>query len=294
MLRNRLHLYIVGFARGLNMIDERRGGPTDAVDVEKISPGLRFLDIQTEPVMKNTFTDDPAVDGSRFEYSTYQKSTITLKFWLTFDDYLDFLAKKHDIEAYFAQKAGFSISTSARPNVHAFCYFNSFDNFEPTNAADHTCLFDVKLDNAWGCWYTLPSSELIKRWNNQIKQDLQMPVKIGDPNWDMKPGTNRVYIPGDVMIQLSSPQVTCNIEMADTAGSVSITNETTNTELSASGDGVSGDLIWEGLDLRRADGTPINQYSTSSDFWLNPGWNTINVSGCSNAFIDSSFIFVTQ
>lgn len=294
MLKDRMHLWIVGFMRGLDLVDIRDGQWTEMRDVESIAPGLRFLDIQTEPVMQNTYTNDPAVDGSRFEYSTYQKSTVTLKFWLTFDNYADFIDKKHDVERYFAQKAGFAIATSYRPWIHAFCYFNSFENFEPTNNSAHTCLFNVKLDNAWGCWYSETSSNLIKHWSTSIKEDLQLPVRMGDPNWELHPGENHVYIPGDTMIQMSNPQVMCHIEMADCSGSVLITNEDTGTELSASGDGIAGNLIWRGLDLRNMDdNTPLNQYSSSADFWLNPGWNTISVSGCSNAFIDTQFIFVT-
>lgn len=294
MLRDRMHLWIVAFARGLNTYDIRDGQWTKMYDVESIAPGLRFLDIDTEPLMKSTFTDDPGVDGSRFEYSTYQKSTVTLKFWLTFDNYADFIDKKHDVERFFAQKAGFAICTSYRPNIHAFCYFSSFENFEPTNNASHTCLFNVKLDNAWGCWYSNTSSNLINHWDNRVIQDLQMPVRMGDPNWDMKPGSNKVYIPGDATIQMSNPQVICHIQMADCSGYVSINNKTNGTELVATGDGVNGDLVWWGLDLRTMDtNMPINQYSNSTDFWLNIGWNDIEVEGCSNAFIDTQFIFVT-
>lgn len=293
MLRDRMHLLIVGFARGLNVADIRDGTWTKMHDVEDIAPGLRFLDIETDPVMKSTFTEDPAVDGSRFEYSTYQKSTITLKFWLTFDSYPDFIDKKHDIEAYFAQKAGYAIASSYRPNIHAFCYFNSFENFEPTNNASHTCLFNVKLDNAWGCWYTNPSRTLAEHWNQQTVEDLRMPVRSGDPHWLLSPGVNHVFIPGDIAIQMTNPQVMCNIELYGAGGSAGISNADTNSELYAEGPGVTGDLIWEGVDLHKADGTPINQYSNSSDFMLNPGWNTVTLSGCSSAFINTQFIYTT-
>lgn len=292
MLRDRMHLYLIEYAQGLDMTDLKMDKTTQFVDVENACPGLRFLDIQTDPVMQNTFTNDAAVDGSRFEYSTYQKSTVTLKFWLTFDNYEDFIEKKHDVERTFAQKAQLVIETSYRRNVMALCYFNSFENFEPANNAAHTCLFNVKLDNALGVWVSNLTSYMVEHWDHETPQDLRMPIRVGDPGWTLQPGDNRVYIPGDIPIKMTNPQVDCDIHMYGCGGDVRITNNTANNELYAHGDGVTGDLVWHGVDLRTADGIPINQYSTSSDFWLVPGWNDITLNGCSSAFIDTRFLFV--
>lgn len=268
-------------------------------NVEKICPDLKLLDIQTNPTIQNTYAQDAGIDGSRFEYNNLAKTTIKLRFWLHWSTYEDYLDKKHDIQAYFAAKARFIIQTSYHPALHAACYTSKVDMNLPEDHADlHDLVFDVELDNALGMWFTNSTDWIEKHWDSYMNSDLRLPsnITIDDLHWNLTSGTNKVYIPGDVMQQMTNPAMSTTITVHGASSGVKIFNKTSNTWLEAHDDKTSktkvpSSITWYNLNLCDGDDHPINMCSNSLDFWLDPGWNEIVLSNASSAYINTNFYF---
>lgn len=288
----RLHLNIYRDWGGLNSHNSwwDHHDTAEMVDIESLFPDLRFLDYEINPVINNSFTNDAGIDGSSWQYNSAGQSTLTLHFWLHFDSYYDFLDKKRDIQNYFTSKAAFELSFSNHPIIHARCYTSKCD-MTLKDQGTHDLLFDVEMINALGLWFTNKTSLLQKRWKSSWLYDLHMAVGVSHPDWSLKPGSNNIYIPEGVRIQMTNPNMELGIKIYGASGSVSINNETTGTELSAKGDGVTGNLTWYNLNLKNSAGEPINQYSNSRDFWLDPGVNKITLTGAAGGYVDTRFFF---
>lgn len=278
--------------QGLNMGNSwwKNHDSATMYQIEHYLPYVHFLDIETNPTITNTYADDAGIDGSRFEYNVLSKTTVKLNLYFEFSDYVDFIDKKHDIQEYFAAKAGFIIATSYHPCIHACCYCSKVD-IKPT--AEHISVFEVDLDNALGMWYSESTSFLQKRWNMQVMRDLRLPTSFETkPSWQLKPGMNKVFIAGDVMMQMTNPIMQINIHASGCGNNVTINNKTSNTSLSVSDSKALPDMTWHNLDLRSdEDNTPLNNLTNSLDFWLDPGWNEIELSGAESATLDCRFYF---
>ena len=254
-------------------------------------PWLHFLDVDTNPTIQNVYASDPGVDGSRFEYNNLAKTQIKLSFYFEFPTYKLYLDKKHDVQEFFAAKAGFIIGTSYHPNLHACGYCSKVD-IKPTS--EHIAVFDVILDNALGMWYSESTQFLEKHWDERlIYRDLRLPTDLGDDHtWKLHAGHNRVFIAGDVMMQMTNPIMQMDIHVKGCSNEVTIFNKTSNTTLSAKDKSSLPDMTWHNLDLR-ADGSnqPLNDKTNSLDFWLDPGWNDIQLTGANEAVLDTRFYF---
>lgn len=116
--------------------------------------------------------------------------------------------------------------------------------------------------------------------------------------WDLREGTSKVYQPGDFTLQFSNPTIECEVKVFNATQRVTIENHTTNTSLVVQDDPASGMKVpnyftWSNLDLRDDDGNPINQLSSSLDFWIDPGWNTIEIHGAERVTFNPRFYFTT-
>lgn len=278
-------------------------------NIENICPDLKLLDVQTNPTISNTYTNDAGIDGSRFEYNNLQKTPIKLRFWLHWGSYQDYFDKKHDIQAFFAAKARFLLKVNYHQYLTAACYPNKVDlNLPDDHAELHDLIFTVELDNAMGCWYTNQASWMWHEWaegegGSQIIRDLRLPRDVVQQGpdalmWDLREGTSKVYQPGDFTLQFSNPNIECEVKAFNASSKVTIENKTTNTSLVVQDDPASGIKVpsyftWSSLDLRDDDGNPINQLSNSLDFWIDPGWNTIEIHGAERVTFNPRFYFTT-
>lgn len=302
-----IRLYISKSYKGLNMGDiywntHNQMAMADIEELPEFYGWLHFTDIDTNPTIKNVYADDAGVDGSRFEYNSLQKTPVKLSFYFEFDSYEDYMSKKHDVQSYFAAKSVFTIETSYRPAVKANCFVSKVD-IKPTS--DHIAVFDVTMDNASGMWFTNPTSRLQKDWYPELAYDLRLPTNLrGVPSWDLQPGHNNIYIPGDLMVQMTNPIMYTAVFLHGASSKVSVINHTSNTTLSADLQGQpGGELAWMNLDFVRVTGVnesngavsadELNQYSNSLDFWLDPGWNDIELQGASSGSIDTRCYFTT-
>ena len=121
------------------------------------------------------------------------------------------------------------------------------------------------------------------------------------PDWSLKPGYNRIYIAGDVMSQLTNPIMQCTIWLNNVSDEVSVINHSSNTSLVSRNLDSGDDYAWIGLDFRKIEGmdpatkspltSPQNQHSDSLDFWLDPGWNDIELKGAESGYVDTAFYF---
>lgn len=303
-MSDRIHLNIYRDWKGLNMgnswwKNHYYSNMEDIEEMDQFQGWLHFLDIDTNPTITNTYNQDAGIDGSRFEYNVLSKTPIKLSFYFEFTDYEDYINKKHDVQSYFAAKAGFVIGTSFHPNIHACGYVSKVD-IKPTS--DHIAIFDVTMDNALGMWYSNGTKFMENNWSNDMFYDLRMPTNFKEvPSWRLKPGHNKIFIGGDVMSQLTNPIMDCNIYLYSVGDNVKVINHTSNTTLEANPRDYDGDLVWMNLNLgklidvdpksHKITYKPFNEVSNSLDFWMDPGWNDIEVQGCDGGYLDTRFYY---
>lgn len=299
-----IKLFIYRDWQGLNMSNSwwknhEWASMPDIETMPQFSGWLHFLDIDTNPTIQNTYASDAGIDGSRFEYNNLAKTPVKLSFYFEFTDYADFLDKKHDVQQYFASKAGFIIGTSYHPTIHACCYTSKVE-IKPTS--DHISIFTIEMDNALGMWFSNPTKSMMEDWSLQKAFDLRLPTSMSKaPNWSLKPGHNKIYVAGDVMSQLTNPIMQCTIWLNSVSDEVSVINHSSNTSLVSRNLDAGDDYAWIGLDFRKIEGmnpdnntpftSPQNQHSDSLDFWLDPGWNDIELKGAESGYVDTAFYF---
>lgn len=277
--------------KGLNMYNKWWDTHDTATmtNVEDICPDLHVYDFLTNPTPSVTYSNDPGVDGSRFEYSNLTKTQMQIKAFFTFTDLADYWEKKNAIQSYFVAKAGFILQTNLHPARHAVGYVTKCD-IKPSS--NHVADFSVMMDNAFGMWFTNSTSWLENNWESYLNRDLEVPTAFKQPpSWWLSAGDNRIWFAGRQMSQLTNPIMDCKISIYGVGGDgFKLINHSTNTMYEYHG-GDGGDMIMYNLDLRNSDGDPVNQYTSSTDLWFNPGYNDIELQGAASGYIDTRFYF---
>ncbi|WP_242362050.1 phage tail domain-containing protein [Limosilactobacillus antri] len=297
---------------GLNMTnswwkDHKSASLENVEDI--VCADLHFLDYNTNPSISNTYIQENGIDGSRFEYSDYKKTTLTLNFHLEFSSYKDFLDKKHDIQSYFVAKAAFIISFSNHPSLRCRCYTQKCE-IKPSGP--HDSIFSIEMDNPLGLWYSEATDNLAdliwEKDNNgnsrinqaeveSLRRDFRLNRSWGPEDLiglrELKPGHNKCMWAGDVMMQMTNPLMDFDVYLYGCSNGFQLINHTTNTSLTGDSS-INGDAEWDGLNLCKSSGGPINQHTSSTDFWIDPGENDIELIGANSAKISTRFWFINN
>lgn len=286
---------------GLNLYDEYASTHEHVTMMNlntDVCQGFTVLDIDSNPAIANTYTSDPTVDGSIFQFNTTQKSTVTLKCWLHFSDARDYNLRKQMITDYFTQKACYQLSTNYNKTLIANCYLNKLEIPFPQNR-QHDILFDIVFDNPRGTWDSSTTAWMQKHMQDRDKsfaQDLALPLsetgKITGADWTLRLGTNSIFNAGSTTIKMSSATDYMQFNITGSSGDVSIINkDKQGGALFVHGDEAVGDLTCRNLDLRDANGKAINNFLKGTDFWLFPGWNQVHLHGADSVYVDTIFHF---
>lgn len=258
----------------------------EEVNVTQEINGLRFLGLDTLPVITNGYQENEGTDGVIPRISYYGKSTVAANFHLHFKDYTDFLLAKRMIYQFFLKKGTYRLRTEIEPYIVYYVRSMQFE-VKPYQNGSKDALFTIPFENPSGYSYSIQNSDELVDW--QLGMNLPFDKEIKYRFTDKKIHLfNPSAIEIDPYFQRHKLKIICDCE----GPRIQITNETTNTEWSYNKPVKKNDiLVLDGIQ------TFLNGNFSSKDtnfghLTLAPGWNDLVVSGATTSDITFSFPFI--
>lgn len=262
----------------------------DEIDAEQITPGLRFLDDDSDPVMTTTYTDNAGQDGSAFSYSQIARNTVNARFWLHYGDWYDYKMKKHDIARFFMQKGLYRIRTDSEPAIIKWVRAGNF-NIKNTETGAHDIVFTIPFDNPSGVkWSYAYSDELMEYDLNKWQVGMNLPNGQDLKYHFIDQHNFRVYNAGDLTIDAAN-HYPLQIIVTGFNGTFDMLNQTTGDELLYSGSLSSQDeLVFDGVDCFK-NGKNVDKSTNLAWMRLKPGWNDMKIYGYKHVDVRFHFQF---
>ncbi len=265
-------------------------GDQDEFDLTERIKGLTFLSEDSAPQFANNYQDISSFDGSSFAYETFAKSTINANFWLHFTDYTDLKLAKHEIYRIFGTRRLIRIRTDTDPAKVYFVYPTPFE-ITPT-AGDHNIQFTIPFDNPSGYRYSLFRSDSPYTFEQngwQLGMNLLMD---GVPSYHFTTKNFKVYNASDIKVDPYEQRHDLKVITKFTGNSVKVTNQTNGSVWSYNkkSDGKQT-IVLDGINSF-LNGKNCNVDTNWGNLSLNPGYNSIAVTGATTVDITFSFPFI--
>lgn len=243
------------------------------------------------PVLTNTYLDNTGTDGSTIAYSSFDKNTVSAKFWLHFGDWYDFKLVVHEVYRLFMTKQLIRIRTDAEPAIVKYVRTMPFE-ITPIEDGAHDALFTIPFDNPSGYKYSLARSNNLYTYDAELWQ-LGMNLPNGeDLNYHFTTTSFRVYNASDIAIdpyyQRHDLQIICKFS----GNSLKLTNTTNGTEWEYQKAATKTDAIVKDGIHTTLNGEPASGNTDFCDIILDPGWNDISATGATDIDITFSFPFI--
>lgn len=257
-------------------------------EINSKMPRLKFLGLDNTPDITNTYAANNGVDGSIFNFSTFNKGTINANFFLRFRSYYELKALRNEIYSLFLQKRSIRIRTDAEPLFVEYVRGMPFE-IKPSEDYSHDASFTIPFDNPSGYKYSLyRSDQFPDDWDNfPLGWHLTYP-DAGDYHYT-NASLIKIYNPSDVDIDPYYQHHDLKIYVNFNGPGISLINQTNGSEWKYSGS--SGNLTIDGISTY-LNGNPVTQNTNFGNLVLSKGWNSILVLGATNTDIRFSFPFV--
>lgn len=268
-------------------------GDEDEIDIESITPNLRYRGDDEDPIVTNSYTTNSGSDGSFFTGSTIDKNMINAKFYFKFGDWWDYKLAKHDIYKYFSSKDVYRLRTDGEPGIVKYVRAGNF-TIAPMETYSNVSTFTIPFDNPSGYKYSLTTSDQLMRYDQEA-----WPLYGGNiPNGEdlayhfIDKQSFRVYNASDIAVDPYYQRHELNIIMQHFGPGFKLINNTNQTSWTYKGTLGSNDrLILEGINTFK-NGQLDNNNTDFGYIKLEPGWNEFSVSGANDLDITFSFPFI--
>lgn len=260
---------------------------------DKITPNLTFLQLDSTPSFSNAYQTMNGVNGSIYQSSQFNKSTVNLKFLIKFSSWKDLDLAKHDIYRTFLTKEIIRVRCSTAPNKVYYCRAMPFA-IAPTKVGNNGAVFTVPLDNPTGLAYSICTSDEL---DNLEKTDnwsygMNLLTSTPTPYYFENMTSFKVYNPSDTDINPYLQNDSLDIKLHFKGYKYYLTNTTNGSEwhYNNPSDG-SDEILLHGVHTQK-NGQPD---STSTDFGhiiLDKGWNEFTIQNADINDITFSFPFV--
>lgn len=268
-------------------------GERDEIDSSEITQRLTFLELDNTPQIAHNYQQQAGINGSLYESSQYNQTTVNLKFLVRFNDWRDLQLARHDIYRFFLTKELIRVRCAASPNKVYFCRATNFE-LTPAKVGYHGVVFTVPLENPSGMAYSIDTSENIV--NSVKNSDWSFGMNIPTSKNLQYHFTNQnsfdVYNPSDVAIDPYLQNGKLAIQVKFTGSSITIKNTTNGTEWTYNQTGNGQDTILLNGVSSSINGTPCSKNTDYGHIKLEIGDNNIEVSGADTSDIVFSFPFV--
>lgn len=258
----------------------------EEINVTQEISGLRFLGLDTSPIITNSYQGNEGTDGAIPRISYYGKSTVTANFHLHFRDYADLLLAKRMIYQLFFRKGRYRIRTDIEPYIVYYVRSMPFE-IKPYQNGFKDALFSIPFENPTGYSYSIQNSDELVDW--QLGMNLPFDEEVKYRFTDKKIHLfNPSMIEIDPYFQRHELKLICYCE----GSRVQVTNKTTSTEWCYNKPIKKTDkLLLDGIQTF-CNGTFSSKDTNFGHLTLAPGWNDLVVSGATTSDITFSFPFI--
>ena len=267
-------------------------GNQEEINIESITPRLKFLGEDSSPALTNNYTDNAGLDGSVYNYSSFGRTNVVANFWLHFTNYYDYKLAKHDLYRTFATKELIRIRTDSSPATVKYVHATAFD-IKPASDGALDSLFSITFENPSGYLYSLYNSDVAKTYEQEAWQ-LGMNLPNGqDLQYNfVNQSQFRVYNASDIMVDPYMQRHELKIIIKHSGGAFGIENKTTGDLYRFNGSMDSNDtLMIDGINTYKNNALADNQ-TNYSYLTLDAGWNDIRIIGATDLDITFSFPFI--
>lgn len=263
----------------------------DEIDAENITPGLHFLDDDSDPVLTTTYTTDTGVDGSIYSVSQIGKNVINARFYLTYGDWYDYKMKKHEIAQFFMQKGLYRIRSDAEPGIVKFVRAGNFTIKNPEDRT-HVVQFEIPFDNPSGVKWSLAYSDDLMTYDQNLWQyGMNLPNGVDLQYHFVDEHRFKIWNASDITID---PVQKYGLQIIVTGqnGKFDMVNETTGDEVVYTNSLQANDeLVWDGI-YCYCNGELCTDDTNLAWIRLAPGWNQFKIYGYNKVDIRFHFRFV--
>lgn len=268
-----------------------KGDGAPEFEVSDEIQGLQFLGDTDNPVPVNTYTTNSGVDGQVPLMTTYDKSTVSANFLLEFGDYYDFKLAEHDLYRLFNGRGLLRLRTDAEPAKVRLVKPSVF-TLAPSEPGSHFSQFSIPFENPSGYKYSLARSDNLYDYDSELWQ-VGMNLPNGeDLQYRFTTMNFQVYNASDIPIdpywQCHDLKLICHF----TGSKMQLTNKTNGSVWTYSVPAKMSDtIILDGIACT-LNGSPAGMNTDCRNLVLEPGWNTISVTGATDVDITFSFPFI--
>ncbi|CAM2772772.1 phage tail domain-containing protein [Fructilactobacillus fructivorans] len=254
-------------------------------------PQLQFLGAQSNPALTNNYQDVTGMDGSQFNLAAINKNTVNLNFFVHFRDYYDFKAVKQQILQLFMQKRIYRIRTDAEP---------MFVQFLRPVTSEINLIGDVTNDSQFTLAFENPTGYKFSRFDSLNQADLwdDFPLGFNLPAMDKEDFhfidefSFNLLNPSGVAIDPYFEHHDLKIHLKWVGSKITLNNRTNGSSYTYNGSNNNNyEILLDGVDSF-LHGNQVNNQTDFGNIKLEPGFNQIEVSGCTNFDVKFEFPFI--
>lgn len=258
------------------------------IDISKAIKGLKFLGDSSAPALVNNFEQNAGVDGQRLTTQTFDKTTINANFWLHWSDYYDYMLAKHEVYSLLSNRRMMRLRTDSEPAIVKYVYATPFD-IQPSEPGANDSLFTIPFDNPSGYKFSAVNSDQLTadyaQFGMNLPADTDLTYHFTSPQF-------MVYNASDITVDPYYQRHKLRIITRFTGDKCVITNNTNGTEWSYNAASDSTEtIVLDGINTT-LDGQPASAKTDYGNISLEPGWNSITVTGTTAVDITFSFPFI--
>ena len=253
-------------------------------------PEIRFLGLDTSPMITNAYTDNGGTDGSIFNYTVFNKSSITANFITHFSDWRNFQGIKNRVYQLFDNRQSIRLRTDVQPNMVMYVHSNSFD-IKVTENGSPDSLFSIVFDNPTGYKYSSLRTDEMDDIFDDYPLGYNIPIQDADDYFTANSSIN-ILNGSDVKIDPYYQHHDLKIKIHYSGQQLSIYNNTNGSSWQLTKALTKSDVVLiDGIDTY-VNGTLATDSTDYNTLSLEVGQNNIAIGGSSDFDVTFNFPYV--
>lgn len=266
-------------------------GDGEEFDIADRVAGLTYLGDDATPATTNQMTTFGALDGSIYQYKTYNSYQVPAKFLLEFGSWEDYKLAKHELLKIFSTRKLIRIRTDVESAIVRFV-LPTVPTIAPAEDGAHYANFVENFDNPSGYRYSIFRSDAEYQPSKGGWQfGMNIPYDL-DLNYHFTSNSFRVYNASDIPIDPYGQKHDLKIIMKFSGSSLRLTNTTDGSTYTYTKPSNGSEMIILDGITTTLDGKPASANTDYGNLTLQPGWNEITATGAGSVDITFSFPFI--
>lgn len=266
-------------------------GDEDEINVSEVVTGLKFLGDDENPNPLSTYLTNAGLDGENPITTTYGKTIVTCKFWLHFGSWYDFKLAKREINKIFSRRGYMRLRTDSEPYIVKYVKPVPFE-LAPTEDGSHFSTFSIAFENPKGYRYSYVRSDEL---DDNTPTGWQLGMNLlsqEDMAYHFTSTDFKVYNASDIAVDPYGQKHDLKITIAFSGDSLTLTNATNGSKWTYNKPAIKSDsIVLDGI-VTTLNGDPASANTDYGNIMLEPGYNSISVTGATDVDITFSFPFI--